>query len=88
MARLALSIIGLLLAREAAALNIALEDSSPAASPTCQKAPNDVNAKVTQILQARGHTVTVVDGTAIDTAAEIATFDVVMFGGGGFDCGW
>jgi MYXO-CTERM domain-containing protein len=84
---LSVSIVGLLLAREAVALNIALEDGSTAAAH-CQKAPNDVNAKVVQVLQAQGHTVTVVDGSGIDTAPEIAAYDVVLFGSGGFDCGW
>ncbi len=66
-------------------LNIALEDAEIG---TCASAPGDVLERVTEILTDRGHRVTIVTGSQIDTVDEIDDFDVVAFGGGAFDCGW
>ena len=71
-------------AQAGGALNIALE----AAQSSCVALPGDVYERVISLLSARGHTVSIVDGEEIDTAAEIDLYDVVVFGAGAFVCDW
>jgi cysteine-rich repeat protein len=71
--------------RDAGALSIALEYSGPG---SCAADGGGVNAAATAALTERGHTVTVVAGDQLDTLDELAAYDVVVFGAGGFDCGW
>ena len=67
---------------EALSLNIALE----AAPGSCVALPGDVYERVGTILAARGHTMSIVSRTIIDTPAEIDQYDVVVFGGGFVSC--
>lgn len=79
------SVVLLLLnGREAHAKKIALE----AAVGSCVAMPGEVYARVATLLTARGHTVNVVDASAIDTPAEIGAYDAVVFGAGAFSCAW
>ena len=80
----AISLVGTDSASADLGLNIALE----AAAGSCVALAGDVYERVDTILTARGHTVSVVSGTDIDTAAEIDAFDVVVFGAGNFACDW
>lgn len=68
----------------AQSLNVALE----AAAGSCVTQAGEVYPRVVSLLTARGHTVTVVAGTEIDTPAEIGSYDVVVFGAGHFSCDW
>lgn len=68
----------------AEALNIALE----AAPNSCIIGPMEVYARLSTLLTARGHTVSVVSGTQLDTLNEISAYNVVAFGGANFQCPW
>ena len=65
---------------EALSLNIALE-SPVDASVTLT---GDVFEKVKSLLTARGHTVSVVSGSELDSPSKIGAFDVVILTGSGF----
>ncbi|MBK9030729.1 MAG: hypothetical protein IPL61_05215 [Myxococcales bacterium] len=54
-----------------------------ASAMSCLRAATNAYPRVTTLVQARGHTVTVVTGAEIDTAAEINAFDVVVIPGPG-----
>lgn len=57
------------------------------ASPTsCLRGPTNVLARATTVLQARGHTVTLVTAAELDTIAEINAFDVLVPQGPGAGC--
>jgi hypothetical protein len=60
-------------------LEVALEY----ASGSCHYTPNEVFDTVSNLLTARGHNVTYVSGTDIDTPGEISMYDVVVLGGPG-----
>ncbi len=76
---------GLVLAApDAHAKKIALE----AAPASCVTQAGDVYPRVATLLTARGHAVTIVAGTDIDTPAKIGVFDAVAFGGAAFACDW
>ncbi|MFN7134801.1 MAG: hypothetical protein ACK4N5_22165, partial [Myxococcales bacterium] len=69
---------------EAVAARVALQ----AAPGACQRNPGEVYERVTALLTARGHTVSIVSGPEIDTAQKLGAWDVVAFGGPNFGCGW
>jgi MYXO-CTERM domain-containing protein len=67
----------------ARAANVALE--APVAAPS--RLPNESYSVIQALLEARGHTVTIVDGTEIDTIDEIQQFDTVVLSGSGYATG-
>jgi cysteine-rich repeat protein len=62
-------------------LSIAIETSG-----SCLATNQSSLVTVQTLLEARGHTVTIVDGSALDTAAEIGAYDVVYLGGWTSNC--
>jgi hypothetical protein len=62
-------------------LNIAIESKG-----SCLDDRQAVLVDVEEILEDRGHTVTLVEGAALDTAAEIQSYDVVFLGGYSANC--
>lgn len=57
-----------------------------ASANSCLRGPTNVLARATTLLQARGHTVTLVTAAELDTVAEINNFDVLVPQGPGAGC--
>lgn len=69
---------------DAAALNIALRGDTG----SCYPQGGEVLPTVQNLLTARGHAVTIIDGSGLGTAPEVAAYDAVVIGAGDYACAW